>query len=160
MNIGENSVVSLEYTLRSDGGEIIDSSVGDDPLAYLHGQGQIVPGLERELGGKKKGDELKVAVSAKDGYGERDARKIMKVPRKDLPKALKPEVGMQLSAESPSGDVIPVWVTEVGPDSVTLDGNHPLAGQNLNFEIKIVDVRAATAEELQHGHVHGPGGHH
>jgi FKBP-type peptidyl-prolyl cis-trans isomerase SlyD len=158
--VEKNSAVSIEYTLRSDAGEVIDTSVGDDPLTYLHGHGQIVPGLEREITGKKKGDEVKVKVSPADGYGEKDERKTMKVPKKELPKGMKPEVGMQLSAESPTGDVVPVWVTEVHADSVTLDGNHPLAGQNLNFEIKVMDVRPATKDELEHGHVHGPGGHH
>lgn len=160
MSIEKNSAVSIEYTLRSDDGEVIDSSVGDDPLTYLHGHGQIVAGLEREISGKKVGDSFKVKVSPAEGYGEIDPKKSMKVPRKELPKSMDPEVGMQLSAESKDGDVVPVWVTAVDADTVTLDGNHPLAGQNLNFEITIKDVRPATQEELEHGHVHGPGGHH
>ena len=159
MIIAKDSVVSLEYTLRSDAGETLDTSVGEEPLVYIQGYEYIVPGLERELTGKQKGDALKVSVSPEHGYGARDPRKTMEVPRSQLP-AGEPQVGMQLRGQSQAGEMISLWITAVGPDSVTVDGNHPMAGQTLHFEVKVLDVRAATAEELEHGHVHGPGGHH
>lgn len=159
MIIAKDSVVSLEYTLRSDSGETLDTSEGQGPLVYLQGYENIVPGLERTLAGKKKGDSLKVSVPPEEAYGPRDPRKTMEVPRSQLPPG-EPEVGMQLRGQSQAGDIIALWITAVGPDSVTVDGNHPMAGRTLHFEVTVVDVRAATAEELEHGHVHGPGGHH
>jgi FKBP-type peptidyl-prolyl cis-trans isomerase SlyD len=153
-------VVSIDYTLTDDEGEVLDTSSGGEPLVYLHGRGQIVPGLERAIEGREAGESLEVEVAARDGYGDRDESKVMQMPRSELPKGLSPEVGMELAAEGPRGEVIPVWLTEVDDASVTLDANHPLAGQTLHFRVEIREVRAATSEELAHGHVHGPGGHH
>ena len=159
MSIKKDSVVTFNYTLKDDGGEVIDSSPTGEPLAYLHGHGNLVPGLERELEGKNSGDELTVKVTPAEGYGEHSRELVQKVPRRSLKGIAKITVGMRLHAQTGQGPR-PVTVTAVTGDMVTIDGNHPLAGKNLNFDIGIVDVRDATDEELAHGHVHGPGGHH
>jgi FKBP-type peptidyl-prolyl cis-trans isomerase SlyD len=158
LSIQQDSVVTFNYTLKDDAGQVIDSSQGE-PLAYLHGHGNLVPGLERELEGKDAGAELAVKVAPTDGYGEYSKDLVQKVPRRSLKGISKITVGMRLHAQTPQG-MRAVTVTNVTGDMVTLDGNHPLAGKSLNFDIQIVEVRAATAEELAHGHVHGPGGHH
>ena len=160
MKIAKNTVVSMDYTLTDDKGEVIDSSKEGGPLNYIQGHGQIVPGLERAMEGKAIGAEFSVSIEPKDGYGERHAERTITVPRSDLPPDLDPEVGMQLAGEGKNGDPVPLWVTEVGAKEITLDGNHPLAGKTLNFAITVRDIREVTEEELSHGHVHGPGGHH
>jgi len=159
MIVSKDKVVSIEYTLRDDGGEILDSSEGREPLAYLHGNGNIVPGLESQLEGKAKNDSLKVAVAPADGYGEFNAGDIIEVPREQFQDVKDLEVGMQFTASGPEGHRI-VTVTKVEDTMVTVDGNHPLAGKTLHFDVKIVDIRDASADELSHGHVHGAGGHH
>ena len=159
MSIETNHVVSIHYTLKGDAGEVIDSSAGGEPLAYLHGHGNLVPGLERELTGKNAGDKLQVKISPADGYGEYDPQLVQRVPRRTLKGVGNVRVGMRLHAQTDHGPK-PVTVTQITGDMVTLDGNHPLAGKNLNFDVEIAAVRAATEEELSHGHVHGVGGHH
>lgn len=159
MAIAQNDVVTIHYTLKDDADKVLDSSAGRQPLAYLHGHGNLVPGLERELAGKSAGDRLKVRVSPADGYGEYDRTLVQQVPRRALKGIDNLRVGLRLQAGTPRGAQT-VTVTHIAGDMVTLDGNHPLAGQNLNFEIEITAVRAATREELAHGHVHGDGGHH
>jgi FKBP-type peptidyl-prolyl cis-trans isomerase SlyD len=159
MSISQDSVVTFHYTLKDDAGEVIDSSSSGEPLAYLHGHGNIVPGLERELTGKNTGDKLSVKVTPSDGYGEFNKDLIQKVPRRALKGINNLNVGMRLHAQTAQGPQA-VTVTQILGDMVTLDGNHPLAGKNLNFDIEITDVRTATQEELEHGHVHGPGDHH
>lgn len=159
MSIETNHVVSIHYTLKGDAGEVIDSSAGGEPLAYLHGHGNLVPGLERELTGKNAGDKLLVKISPADGYGEYDPQLVQRVPRRALKGVGNVRVGMRLHAQTDHGPK-PVTVTQITGDMVTLDGNHPLAGKNLNFDVEIAAVRAATEEELSHGHVHGVGGHH
>jgi FKBP-type peptidyl-prolyl cis-trans isomerase SlyD len=159
MSIARDSVVSIHYTLRDDAGDIIDSSAEREPLAYLHGYGNIVPGLERELEGKAVGDKLSVKVSAAEGYGEHENQLIQKIPRRSLRGISNIRIGMQLHAQTPHGTRV-VTVTHIAGDMITIDGNHPLAGKSLNFEVEITDVRQATEEELSHGHVHGEGGHH
>lgn len=160
MKIAKDSVVAIDYTLKDDDGEVVDTSVGQDPLHYLHGHGNIVTGLELALEGKEAGAHVDAKIAPKDGYGERDDKRVMKVERSALPPEMKPEIGMQVAAEGPQGQVVPLWITEVNDKGVTLDGNHPMAGKTLHFSVDIKSVRQATAEELQHGHVHGPGGHH
>lgn len=155
MPIADNDVVTIHYTLRDDADKVIDSSAGGEPLAYLHGHGNIVPGLEREISGKSVGDRLQVRVPAAEGYGEYDRALVQKVPRRALKGIADVRVGLRLQAGHQA-----VTVTHIAGDMVTLDGNHPLAGQNLNFDVEITAVRAATEEELAHGHVHGDGGHH
>ncbi len=159
MSIQKNSVVMFNYTLKDDAGQVIDNSEPGHPLAYLHGHGNLVAGLERELEGKSAGAQLAVKVLPADGYGEHNRELVQKVPRRALKGISKITVGMRLQAQTEQGPRA-VVVTHVAGDMVTLDGNHPLAGQNLNFDIEIVEVRDATEEELAHGHVHGPGGHH
>jgi len=159
MSISQDQVVSIHYTLRDDAGEIIDSSAEGEPLSYLHGHGNLVPGLERELTGRKPGDRLQLKIAPTDGYGEYDRELVQRVPRRALKGIADVRVGMRLQAHSPQGPRA-VTVTQVSGDLVTLDGNHPLAGRNLNFEVEVAAVRPATEEELAHGHVHGAGGHH
>lgn len=159
MQIANNVVASIEYTLTDDQGNVIDSSVGGEPLAYLHGAGNIIPGLEDALEGKKAGDSFKVSVSPSEGYGEKDEALLQVVPRSMFRGVDQIEPGMQFHAQTDYGMQV-ITVAKVEGDNVTVDGNHPLAGQNLNFDVKVIEVRAATAEELEHGHVHGPGGHH
>lgn len=159
MQITKDAVALIHYTLADDEGATIDSSAGGEPLAYIHGNGNLIPGLERELEGKGEGDKLDVKISPVDGYGEFDKSLIQRVPRRALKGVGNLHVGMQLHAQSERGTRA-VTVTQLAGDMVTLDGNHPLAGKNLNFKVEIVDVREATEEELSHGHVHGPGGHH
>lgn len=159
MQIAPDAVVSIHYTLTSDSGETIDSSAGSEPLAYLHGRGNLIPGLESALVGKQAGDKVQVKVAPADGYGEYDKGLLQNVPRRSFKGVGNVQVGMQFQVQSPQGQRT-VTVTRVAGDMVTVDGNHPLAGQNLNFDVEITEVRVASEEELEHGHVHGPGGHH
>lgn len=159
MQITFGKVVSMDYTLTDGNNQTIDSSEGKEPLAYLHGQGQIIPGLEKALEGKKAGDSVQVSVPALEGYGEKDDQKITVIPRSQVQGVSDLKVGMQLQAGDEGGGQV-VTVTKVSDDEVTLDANHPLAGMDLNFDVTIRDVRDATEEETSHGHVHGPGGHH
>ena len=158
MKIARHTVASIEYRLTDDTGELIDSSEGHAPLQYVHGTEGIVPGLESALEGKGAGDVVDVRVAPEQGYGERDEGQIHAVPRKQFPPG-EIKVGMQVQARGQGGDVV-LTVFKVEGDVVHLDANHPLAGVPLNFHVKVVDVRTATAEEIAHGHVHGPGGHH
>jgi FKBP-type peptidyl-prolyl cis-trans isomerase SlyD len=159
MQIADEMAVLIHYKVANEAGEVLDSSDGDEPLAYIHGQGDIVPGLEQALLGKSAGDHLKVTVEASEGYGERDDSKVQVVDRASFEDDADIQPGMRFQAESDDGDVI-VTVTSVDETQVTIDANHPLAGQRLNFEVEVLSVRRCTAEELNHGHVHGPGDHH
>jgi FKBP-type peptidyl-prolyl cis-trans isomerase SlyD len=159
MSIKHNSAVSFHYTLTDDNGQQLDSSDGREPLAYLHGAGNIIPGLENALEGKSTGDKMMVAVTAAEGYGEVQPALIQEVPRGSFEGVENIEVGMQFEAQTGNGDSVPVTVTAVTDESITVDVNHPLAGKNLNFDVSIEEVRDASQEELDHGHVHGPGGH-
>lgn len=159
MQISKNTVVEMEYTLRDADGEVIDTSSGRGPLAYLHGFKNIIPGLEKELEGKKLGDELRVKVFPAEGYGVRDENLISEVSKDELSSIPDLEVGMQLQAQSSQGTRV-LTVIQIEGETVTLDANHPLAGMELHFEVKVTAVRTATQEELSHGHVHGPHGHH
>lgn len=159
MQITQDAVVSIHYTLTNDKGETLDSSAGGEPLAYLHGNGNLIPGLENALNGKQAGDKLSLKIAPADGYGEYNKALVQRVPRRSFRGVSDMRVGMQFQVQSDTGPRS-VTVTQVAGDRVTVDGNHALAGQNLNFEVEVTEVRAATAEELSHGHVHGPGGHH
>jgi len=159
MQIAHQKVVSIHYTLTNVDGDIIDSSEGSEPLSYLHGFGNIIPGLENALTGRKAGDRFTVSVAPAEGYGERDDGMIQSVPRNAFQGVDEIQPGMQFQAQSPEGMQL-VTVIGVEEDEVILDGNHPMAGLTLNFAVEITDVRDATHEELDHGHVHGPGGHH
>lgn len=157
--IGPGKVVSIHYVLRNDEGEILDQSELGAPLEYLHGNGNIVPGLERELEGHAIGDHLFVDVAPADGYGEWDPDGEQTVPRTSFPTDVDIEVGMPFTAEDEQGRQLDVWVTDVTESEVTVDANHPLAGETLHFEVTVARVRDATLEERLHGHPHGPGGH-
>jgi FKBP-type peptidyl-prolyl cis-trans isomerase SlyD len=159
MKIAHEKVVSIHYTLKNKEGTVLDSSSGSDPLAYLHGFGNIIPGLENALEGKAKGEKLSVTVEPEQGYGARDEQLVQAVPRSAFKGVDNLAPGMQFQAQGPQGARL-VVVTQVATDVVTVDANHPLAGQTLHFDVEVSDVRDATAEELEHGHVHGPHGHH
>jgi len=152
-------VVTIHYTLKNDEGAVLDSSSGGEPLAYIQGHGNLVTGLEKALEGQQEGAALAVVVSPQDGYGVHDAALIQRVPKRSLQGSGEIKKGMQFQARTDDGMRL-FTVTAVVGDMITLDGNHPLADQTLHFEVQIVGVRAATAEELEHGHVHGAGGHH
>lgn len=158
MQIAPNSVVAFHYTLTNDQGEVLDSSEGREPLSYLQGKGNIIPGLERQLEGHKAGDKVKVRVEPAEGYGEVQPQLVQEVPRSSFQGVENVEPGMQFQAQTEGGPLL-VTVTKVEGDTVTVDGNHPLAGQPLNFDVAIDSVREASEEELEHGHVHGPEGH-
>ncbi|MBE8716948.1 FKBP-type peptidyl-prolyl cis-trans isomerase [Cellvibrio polysaccharolyticus] len=159
MNITENCVASFHYTLTDGSGKVLDSSEGQEPLSYLHGAGNIIPGLEKELLGKKVGDKLNVSVKAAEAYGERDDSMVQKLPSSMFSGVDSIEAGMEFHAETEHGLQV-VTVTSVENDEVTIDGNHPLAGVDLTFDVEITEIRAATEEEVNHGHAHGAGGHH
>ena len=159
MNISPNKVVCIHYTLRDEAGTVLDSSSGRAPLAYLHGRGNLVPGLEAALEGKSAGTSFEVAVAPEQGYGIRDERLVQIVPRTKFGDAAEITPGMQFKANG-SGGARVVTVMRVERDLVTVDANHPLAGKTLCFQVEITEIRRATREELTHGHVHGPGGHH
>ncbi|MEL0029056.1 MAG: peptidylprolyl isomerase [Perlucidibaca sp.] len=159
MQIAQDSVALIDYTLTNDEGEVIDSSAGGDPLAYLHGHHNIIPGLEKALAGKVAGDSLKVSIAPAEGYGEFNETLVEVVPRHLFQGVDQIEPGMQFHAQTGQGMQV-ITVTAVEGDEVTVDGNHPLAGQTLHFDVTIKEVRAASKEELDHGHVHGVGGHH
>ena len=159
MQISDQKVVHIHYTLTNDDGEVLDSSEGHGPLAYIHGMGNLIPGLENALNGKTAGDKLNVSVAPEEAYGLRDEELIQTVPKSAFQGVQSIEPGMQFHAESPEGMQL-VTVVEVNGDEVVLDGNHPMAGMTLHFDVEVGEVREATSEELDHGHVHGPGGHH
>ncbi len=159
MQVEKNRVVTLHYTLRDEQGTVLDSSSGRSPLSYLHGKGNIIPGLEQALAGKATGDRLDVSVTPQLGYGARDERLVQIVPRNRFGEVADLAPGMQVRASSPQGQRM-VTIVRVDRDFVTVDGNHPLAGRTLFFSVEVTEVRKATHEEVSHGHVHGPDGHH
>ena len=153
--VADGQVVIIHYTLKNDQGDTLDSSVGSDPLPYLHGAGNIVPGLEGALAGKSVGDSVDVVVAPEEGYGVRNPAAVQDVPREAFPADAEVEPGVQFVMQGEGGQVIPVWVVAVEGDTVTLDGNHPLAGQSLHFSVTIESTREPTEEEKTHGHPHG-----
>ena len=159
MQIAKDKVVSIDYTLTGSDGKVIDSSSGGDPLTYLHGASNIIPGLERALEGKSAGDQVTTTVAPADGYGQKNPSLVQGVPRAQFPGVKDIAVGMQFQAQTNHGPRV-VQVVGVSDDTITVDANHPLAGETLNFDVKVVEVRDATQQELDHGHAHGPGGHH
>lgn len=159
MQIEARKVITLDYTLIDQSGEVLDSSNDGGPLSYLHGFGNIVPGLEAALEGKGRGEKLKVTVPPGDGYGERDEKLIQALPRSRFPKG-EIAVGMRFAAESTKGARHTLTVVAADPKEVTVDGNHPLAGRTLSFDVTVRDIRDATDEELEHGHVHDPSNPH
>ncbi|MCO5143448.1 MAG: peptidylprolyl isomerase [Oligoflexia bacterium] len=155
----KQNVVSIHYTLKDKSGTVVDSSDGREPLSYLEGAGNIIPGLESQLKDLPVGTKKKVTVPAKDAYGETRADLIMSVPRTQFPADLKIKVGDHFRT-GPEAHAPVFMVQKIEDDSIVLDGNHPMAGKELFFDIEIISVREASAEEQAHGHAHGPGGHH
>ncbi len=160
MKIASGSVVGIDYSLHLGDGKVIDASGPGEPMTYLHGEGQIVPGLESALEGLSVGDQKQVVLSPGEGYGEHDPRGLQEVPTSAFPPGFDPQVGMELTAEGPNGEPVPFAVREVRPESVVIDLNHPLAGKTLHFDVTVREIRPATEEEIAHGHAHGPEGHH
>ena len=159
MTISENKVVSIHYSVvDADSAENIDSSDGREPMVYLHGARNIIPGLEQALEGRGEGDAFDVTVAAADAYGEHSEDRVQSVPREAFAEIDEVFPGLKVTAQTDMGP-IELLVTEVGDDEVTVDANHPLAGKNLKFSVRVETVRDASEEEIAHGHVHGPGGH-
>lgn len=159
MQIAERTVASFHYTLTDDAGRVIDSSSGHAPLTYLHGAGNIVPGLEKAMVGRSAGDAFDVVVAPEEGYGEPNEMLVQIVPRAAFEGVEELAVGMEFQAHTPQGPMS-VSIAKIEGDEITVDGNHPLAGRTLHFAIEVTDVREASLEEVMHGHVHGEGGHH
>ncbi|HOA24756.1 MAG: peptidylprolyl isomerase [Aggregatilineales bacterium] len=157
--IDDDVVVELQYKLWSDG-ELIEESEADDPLVYLHGHDNIIPGLERELYGLSIGEEKEIVVSPEDGYGYRDPTNVEEVSLDELPLGFRPEPGMLLEVQDEDGNVYVAQVEDVGENTVTLDFNHPMAGKELRFQVRVTALREPTEEELEHGHVHDSSHHH
>lgn len=153
MQIAKNAVVAIDYTLHDTEGEVIDASPDGQPLKYLHGAGNIIPGLENALEGKTAGEDLEVTIAPVDAYGERDDRLTQDVPRSMFEGVEDIKAGMRFQAQTESGPQV-VTVAAVTGDQVTVDANHPLAGETLKFTVRIADVREASEEEISHGHVH------
>ncbi|GAA6131086.1 MULTISPECIES: FKBP-type peptidyl-prolyl cis-trans isomerase [Halopseudomonas] len=158
MQIAANKAVSIDYTLTNADGEVLDSSNGGAPLVYLHGAGNIIPGLEKALEGKQAGDAVNVTVEPAEAYGEFNAELIAVLGRNMFEGVDELEVGMQFHASGPDGSMQIVTIKALEGDEVTVDGNHPLAGEQLTFDVKVVEVREATDDEMAHGHIHGEGG--
>ena len=159
MQVADNMAVSIHYTLTNDDGEVLDSSIGDEALVYLHGVGNIIPGLEKALHGKVAGDKFNVRIAPEDAYGELMEEMVQVISRDMFEGIDNIEVGMQFHADVSSGSGV-VTVVNIEDDDITIDGNHPLAGLALTFDVEVIDVRAATEEEAAHGHIHGAGCHH
>ena len=158
MKIEKNKVVSIHYTLKDDKGKLMDSSVDKSPLPFIQGIGQLISGLENQLEGKEKGEKLKAKIAPVDAYGEYRDDMVFEVEKKGFKGDEELKVGLQVEVELEEGKSIAI-VSKIDGEDVTLDLNHPLAGQTLHFDVEIMDVREPTEEELTHGHVHGPGGH-
>lgn len=159
MQVADNMAVSIHYTLTNDEGEVLDSSIGDEALVYLHGAGNIISGLEKALHGKAVGDKFNVRLAPEDAYGEKHDDMVQVIPRQMFDGIDEVEVGMQFHADVSSGPGV-VTVVKVDGDDITIDGNHPMAGMALTFDVEVMDIRPATAEEASHGHIHGAGCHH
>lgn len=159
MNISKDTVVQFHYTLKDDKGELIETTEGKDPMAYLHGHSNIIPGLESAMEGKAVGDTFTVTVEPKDGYGPRQENATQRISLKHLQGARKWKPGMMAFVETDKG-YRQVTILKVGKFNADVDTNHPLAGQTLVFDVQVADIREATADEKSHGHAHGVGGHH
>jgi FKBP-type peptidyl-prolyl cis-trans isomerase SlyD len=159
MQVANKLAVSIHYTLTNSAGEQLDSSIGGEPLTYLHGEGNIIPGLEQALTGKKVGDKFTVTIPAAEGYGEYDASMVQKVARQMFEGIDELEVGMMFNADVSHGSGV-VTITRIEGDEITVDGNHPLAGQALTFAVEVTGIRPASADELEHRHAHGAGCDH
>jgi len=159
MKIEDDKVVGIHYKLTDNDGKVLDTSEDREPLYYLHGYGNIIPGLEDELEGKAINEKFQVKVQPEDGYGEYNKEMVYVIERSKFPDPRNIEIGMSFTSNA-QGQHITLNVVDIQGDNITLDANHPLAGKELNFDVEVIDIRTASKEEIQHGHVHGPGGHH
>jgi FKBP-type peptidyl-prolyl cis-trans isomerase SlyD len=159
MQVSDKKVVYIHYTLKNKEGAVLDRSTEEDPLAYIHGMGAIIPGLEKALSGKTEGDKINISIEPEEAYGQRNEMLIQDVPRSAFEGVEDLQEGMQFQAQTPNGSQL-ITVTEIKQDQVTIDANHPLAGETLDFAVEVLDIREATAEELDHGHVHDPANSH
>ncbi len=159
MVVAKQKVVQIHYELKNKDGQVMDSSAGRDPLVYIHGMGNLIPGLEAELEGKEKGAKLLAVIPPEQAYGEPNDNKIIVVSKSGFQGTEELQAGMQVQLDTDQGPAMAV-ITKIEGESVTLDANHPLAGETLYFDVEVVEIRDADAEEVSHGHVHGPGGHH
>lgn len=159
MQVADNTAVSIHYTLTNDEGEVLDSSIGDEALVFLQGSGNIISGLEKAMVGKVAGDKFNVRIAAEEAYGELMEDMIQVISRDMFEGVDDIEVGMQFHADVSFGSGV-VTVVSIDDENVTIDGNHPLAGVALTFDVEVIDVRVATEEEATHGHIHGAGCHH
>ena len=161
MKVEKDKVVTIQYTLKDENGSVLDSTEEGSPFLYIQGHQNIIPGLENELEGKDKGSTFNVSIPPKDGYGETNPNLVQEIPKDQFPEPNEIQEGMQFQADTPEGPMI-LTVLEVLESAIKVDGNHPLAGKHLHFEVKVMEIRDATPEEISHGHVHGPGGeaHH
>ena len=153
VTIQDNMVVGIHYRLTNDGGDELDTSIGFDPLYYLHGARNIVSGLEKELTGLSVGDKKDVVVAPADGYGEKQSKEPVAIAKTNFPPNIEVHTGMMFHTEGPDGQPVPLWVTDVTDDAVFVDTDHPLAGVTLNFEVEVMEIRAASEEEMAQGHV-------
>jgi FKBP-type peptidyl-prolyl cis-trans isomerase SlyD len=160
MSVGLNKVITFNYTLKDEEGTILDSSTNKEPMSFISGSNLVIPKLEEALSGMIIGSKKNVKIAAADAYGEYSEDAVQKVKKEQFPEDAKIDVGMTYLANSPDGKQMPFLVSEVNDQEITIDFNHPLAGKDLEFDVELLDVRDATPEEMQHGHVHGPGGHH
>ncbi len=159
MTIQKNTIVTINYTLTDESGTKIESSEGQEPFSYLHGTGNVIPGLEASLEGKSAGESVRVTIPPEEAYGEWDEAKVLEIPKEQFSGVDEIKAGMEFSVHSSAGEQI-VTVSKVEGNTVMVDANHPLAGKTLNFDVKVVEVRTATDDEIQHGHAHGDGGAH
>ncbi len=159
MQVADNMAVSIHYTLTDDNGDVLDSSRGDEALVYLHGMGNIIPGLEEAMYGKSVGDKFNVRIAAKDAYGEQHDEMVQVIPRSMFEGIDELEIGMQFHADVSSGPGH-VTIVNIDGDDITIDGNHPMAGKDLTFDVEVMAIRLATPDEAAHGHIHGSGCHH
>ncbi len=157
--VAKNKVVSIHYTVK-EGSKKVESSRGEEPLMYLHGHDQIISGLEKALSGKEIGAKFSVDIAPEHGYGDYDEELVAELQKSQFKDKKELKVGAIFQFAAPDGEVAVARITKVNKDTVTVDQNHPFAGKTLTFDVEVIDVRAATKEELEHGHAHGPGGHH
>lgn len=159
MKVSENKVVIIHFSLKNGHGELLDTTEGEDPMAYIHGMGQMVPGLEKALENKMTGDKIQIKLAPEDGYGVYKKEWVQNFPLSEFGEQDKVTVGAEFEIETEHGFKVGT-VIEIKGDEVVTDFNHPLADETLDFDVTIVDIREPTKAELSHGHVHGPGGHH
>ncbi len=160
MAIGANKVVTVNYKLSDDEGNLIQKTSVDEPFVYLSGNNQILPKLEQEIDSMIIGGKKNIGLNSSEAYGDYDNKAVQDVKRQEFPDGTNLEKGMEFMANTPDGKPVPFVIKEINEDNITIDFNHPLAGKNLNFDVELIDVRDATREEMEHGHVHGMGGHH